>query len=110
MSGVTRQAIDRMGGDILSVTPLGGDRHSLELPLSPPPEQVLARLVAQGASLVSLNPIRDTLEDLFVQQVATADPDRGLSNRGLSNRESRLANHESRTTHRRGGPSGPPEP
>jgi hypothetical protein len=28
---------------------------------------------------VSLNPIRDTLEDLFVRQVTTADADRGLS-------------------------------
>jgi hypothetical protein len=36
--------------------------------------------VAQGASLVSLNPIRDTLEDLFVKRVADADTDRGLAN------------------------------
>ena len=78
VSGVRRDVLDRREG-ILKVTPLGGDRYTLELPLSPPPEQVLSELVAGGASLVSLNPVRDTLEDLFVQKVARADTDRGLS-------------------------------
>ena len=83
VSGVSREVLDRRGGDIVKVTPLGGNRYTLELPLSPPPpQQVLSDLVAQGASLVSLNPIRDTLEDLFVQQVARADADRGLSPAG----------------------------
>jgi ABC-2 type transport system ATP-binding protein len=93
LSGVPRDALDRMGAGVTKVTPLGGDRYTLELPLSPPPEQVLAALVAQGASLVSLNPIRDTLEDLFVRRVATATTDRGLANPGPPDR--------------RGGPSGP---
>jgi ABC-2 type transport system ATP-binding protein len=79
IAGVGREVIDRRGPGILKVTPLGGNRYTLELPLSPPPEQVLAELVAQGASLVSLNPIRDTLEDLFVRKVADADSDRGLA-------------------------------
>ena len=78
LSGLTREAIDRLGSGVMRVTPLGGDRYTLELPISPPPEQVLAALVAGGASLVSLNPIRDTLEDLFVRQVATA-AERGLT-------------------------------
>ena len=34
---------------------------------STPPERVLADLIATGATLVSLNPLRDTLEDFFVQ-------------------------------------------
>jgi hypothetical protein len=67
---------------VIRVTPLGGGRYALELPLAPPPEQVLAALVAQGAALVSLNPIRDTLEDLFVQKVRAAAADRGLSDIG----------------------------
>ncbi|HEY6360356.1 MAG TPA: ABC transporter ATP-binding protein, partial [Vicinamibacterales bacterium] len=79
VSGVARDAIDRMRSCVVKATPLGGDRYALELPLSPPPEQVLASLVAQGASLISLNPIRDTLEDVFVQQVAAANTDRGLT-------------------------------
>jgi hypothetical protein len=40
--------------------------------LTPPPERTLADLVAQGASLVSLTPMRDTLEDFFVRHVSSA--------------------------------------
>jgi ABC-2 type transport system ATP-binding protein len=82
VSGIGRDVIDRMGSSVIRVTPLGGGRYALELPLAPPPEQVLAALVAQGAALVSLNPIRDTLEDLFVQKVRAAAADRGLSDIG----------------------------
>ena len=45
-------------------------RYTLELPLDQPPDRMLAELTAAGASLVSLNPMRDTLEDFFVQRVA----------------------------------------
>jgi ABC-2 type transport system ATP-binding protein len=45
-------------------------RYSLELALDPPPERLLTELIATGASLVSLNPLRDTLEDFFVRRVA----------------------------------------
>ena len=78
MAGLSREAIERIPG-VLRVTQVGVDRYVLELPLTPPPEQLLATCVAHGASLVSLNPIRDTLEDLFVRQVAAAGTDRGLS-------------------------------
>ena len=63
---------------ILRATALGPQRYALELPLTTPPEHVLAELVARGAELVSLTPLRDTLEDFFVRQVATATEDRGL--------------------------------
>ena len=43
----------------------------LELPLDPPPERLLAELAASGAKLISLNPLRPTLEDLFVEQVTS---------------------------------------
>ena len=48
-------------------------RYTLELPLDPPPEQLLAELTAGGAHLVSLNPIRETLEDVFVESVTAPD-------------------------------------
>ena len=48
---------------------IGEGRYVLELPLDPPPETLLADVTAAGAHLVSLNPIRDTLEDFFVEQV-----------------------------------------
>jgi hypothetical protein len=52
------------------VTALGERRYSLELPLEPAPEILLRDLVSGGARLVSLNPIRDTLEDFFIKKVA----------------------------------------
>ena len=48
---------------------IGGGRYQLELPLETPPERLLADVVAAGGRLVSLNPIRETLEDLFVERV-----------------------------------------
>jgi ABC-2 type transport system ATP-binding protein len=65
-------------GRIARATPLGGDRYALELPLSTPPERILADLTAHGAQVVSLNPIRETLEDFYLRQVGAAPADRGL--------------------------------
>ena len=81
LSGISRETLDRAAGSFTRVTVLGPDRFALELPLSPPPERVLAEFLAQGASLVSLNPLRETLEDFFVDQVATATA--ATSERGL---------------------------
>ena len=52
------------------VTPVGHDRYTIELPLDHPPELVLPHLAAGGASIISLNPIRATLEEFFVSRVA----------------------------------------
>ena len=48
---------------------IGAGRFALELPLGTPPEQLLAELVAEGGELVSLTPLRETLEDFFVERV-----------------------------------------
>ena len=56
-------------------------RYQIELPLESAPDRVLTQLAAAGAAVVSLNPIRQTLEDVFVQQVTARDveaTDRGL--------------------------------
>ena len=68
-------------GRVLSYTRIGEGRHALELPLEPSPDRVLADCVAHGGTLVSINPVRDSLEDFFVRQVARADTDRGLETR-----------------------------
>jgi ABC-2 type transport system ATP-binding protein len=47
-------------------------RYSVELSLDHAPERVLADVSALGAQVVSLNPVRDTLEDFFVRRVAEA--------------------------------------
>lgn len=54
------------------VVRLGEGRYTIELTRDAPPDRVLAELAAAGASVVSLNPVRETLEDFFVQQVAAS--------------------------------------
>ena len=51
-------------------SPIGGGRFMLELPSATPPEQLLSELIADGGRLVSINPLRETLEDFFVEKVA----------------------------------------
>ena len=70
IGGVTPEALERLRSRVLKVTPLDTQRYSLELPLEPAPEILLREFLASGASLVSLNPIRDTLEDFFVRNVS----------------------------------------
>ncbi len=53
-----------------SLTRLPNGRHELQLPSDAAPEHVMAQLSAAGARLVSINPVRQTLEDVFVQHVS----------------------------------------
>ena len=58
------------GGVVGRITKISEGRYTLELPLDPPPARFMAELAAAGAVIVSLNPLRETLEDIFVEQVA----------------------------------------
>jgi ABC-2 type transport system ATP-binding protein len=73
VSSVSQSVVDRLRPRLTNVTPLGEGRFSLELPMTAAPEQMLAELAAAGAHVVSLNPVRETLEDFFVQQVKAID-------------------------------------
>ena len=70
VTDVTAELLERHRPRVVRITPLGERRYSLELPLEPAPETLLRDFVAGGARLVSINPIRDTLEDFFVKKVA----------------------------------------
>ena len=48
---------------------LGHGRYTVELPPDAP-DAVLRELAAAGAHVLSLNPVRDTLESYFVSHVA----------------------------------------
>jgi ABC-2 type transport system ATP-binding protein len=76
VSGLRDDGLARIKPRAVHVTPLGDGRFSVELPLSTPPEQIIQELVALGTRIVSLNPLRGTLEDFFVEQVRAADDDR----------------------------------
>jgi ABC-2 type transport system ATP-binding protein len=73
VSGLADGCVPAEGPAVRRVVRIGDHRYQLELPLEPPPERLLAQLTAAGAQLVSLNPVRETLEDFFVEQVTTAD-------------------------------------
>ena len=81
VAGASEALIASLGSRVRRTTRISEGRYTLELPLTPPPEQLLAELTAGGAHLASLNPIRETLEDVFVERVTA--PDALNARRGL---------------------------
>src|SRR5262245_59026604 len=69
VSDTSERAIAALGGRVPRTVRIDEGRYMLELPNESSPDQILAELMAGGAQLVSVNPIRDTLEDFFVRQV-----------------------------------------
>ena len=70
MANVPESAVARIRGTARHVVAIAGDRYVIELPPDGRPEELLRELTAAGAALVSLNPVRETLEDVFVRRVA----------------------------------------
>ncbi|HMF93863.1 MAG TPA: ABC transporter ATP-binding protein [Vicinamibacterales bacterium] len=73
VAGVNDGAVTSLSSRVRRSVRIGEDRYLLELPLDPPPDRLLGELTASGAQLVSLNPIRQTLEDFFVEKVTSAE-------------------------------------
>lgn len=63
-----------IAGRTRRVTQLSGGHTLLELASDIAPEALMNELAGQGARTVSLNPVRETLEDYFVESVAAAAP------------------------------------
>jgi ABC-2 type transport system ATP-binding protein len=80
VAGLASEALARIRPRIRSVTEISPERYTLELALDQPPERLLPELAAGGASLVSVNPVRDSLEDFFVQRVAEVGEGARVSN------------------------------
>jgi ABC-2 type transport system ATP-binding protein len=78
VTAVSEQVLDRVRSRITRATQVGEGRFALNIPPTTMPETLIAELAAAGARVVSLNPIRATLEDLFVEQVKTAADDRRM--------------------------------
>jgi ABC-2 type transport system ATP-binding protein len=70
VADVDERRLAALGSRVRRTVQIGPGRYQLELPAEAPPERLLRELTAAGARLVSLNPIRATLEDFFVEQVA----------------------------------------
>ena len=72
VSNLTPELLARVTPVVRRATEISHGRYTLELPLEQSPDRILSELTAAGATLVSLNPLRDTLEDFFLQRVAEA--------------------------------------
>jgi ABC-2 type transport system ATP-binding protein len=73
------ELLGRLSDQVSKVTQIADRRFSLEVPGAVAPHRVLAELAASGAKLVSVNPIRETLEDYFVRSIADSDNSKPLS-------------------------------
>jgi ABC-2 type transport system ATP-binding protein len=69
VAGVSPVLLDRYRTRFQRATPIAEGRYALELPVDPPPDQLLSDLISAGAHLVSLNPLRETLEDIFIERL-----------------------------------------
>lgn len=79
IAGANPALLAQLRSRLSRVTKIDEDRFALELPTSLQPAAVLADVTSAGATLISLNPVRQTLEDFFVKQVAAAAPAGGRS-------------------------------
>jgi ABC-2 type transport system ATP-binding protein len=73
-SNVSETLQAALGRRARSVTPIADGRLMIDLPADVAPESLITDLVAGGARLVSLQPVRETLEDYFIRQVGAAAP------------------------------------
>jgi ABC-2 type transport system ATP-binding protein len=65
--------VDRIAPRVTRMTALGAGRYQLIVPGDTAPESLIADLNAAGGRLISLNPVRQTLEDFFVQTVRESE-------------------------------------
>ena len=67
MSGIAPATADQLGARTRRITKIAEGRYSLALDAGTRPEPLIADLAAAGASLVSVAPLKTTLEDVFMK-------------------------------------------
>jgi ABC-2 type transport system ATP-binding protein len=70
VSGLPASALATVRARARRVQSIAGDRHVIDLAAVDRPEDIIRELTAHGGTLVSLNPLRETLEDFFIRRVA----------------------------------------
>jgi ABC-2 type transport system ATP-binding protein len=75
VDGLEETGLESLRGAIEGARRIADGRYALELPPEARPEDWLRRVAPLGARVVSLNPLRETLEDFFVRQVTPAGGD-----------------------------------
>jgi ABC-2 type transport system ATP-binding protein len=76
LSEAARQSLTAQARRVTEIAP---GRYSLELNPDAPLDRLLATLSAGGGSLVSLNPLRETLEDVFLRYVGSTETTSGAA-------------------------------
>jgi ABC-2 type transport system ATP-binding protein len=74
VGGITDEVRAMLEPKVVAITPLSHGRYTIQLAPDDKPDRLMAELGARGASVESLLPLRDTLEDYFVQQIGAATP------------------------------------
>jgi ABC-2 type transport system ATP-binding protein len=74
VGGITDEVRAVLEPKVVAITPLSHGRYTIQLAPDDKPDRLMAELCARGASVESLLPLRDTLEDYFVQQIGAATP------------------------------------
>jgi ABC-2 type transport system ATP-binding protein len=74
VANLTAAAANFVAGRARRVTQLSDGHTLLELASDTAPEALMNELAGLGARTISLNPIRESLEDYFVESVAAASP------------------------------------
>ena len=72
VSGVSDELHAALAGKVAELRPLSHGRYTIRIAPDDKPERLMTELSSRGASVESLQPVRDTLEDYFVQQVTAA--------------------------------------
>jgi hypothetical protein len=70
--GLTPEVVSRLAPKLVRTRLIAPGRYSLEMGPDARPEPLVAELAAAGASLLSVTPLRTTLEDVFLARVGDA--------------------------------------
>ena len=74
LAGVSGDAAASLAARGAAATALGDGRYHVVLPSTASSDEAVALAASVGAELVSMNPVRDTLEDFFLAHVQQGPP------------------------------------
>jgi len=76
VTGLAQSDVQRVVPDAIRVTALDGQRCMVELARESPTARVVSDIAAARGSVISLNPLHTTLEEIFVRQVEKTESTR----------------------------------
>ncbi len=82
VASLSDATVARLTAEVKRLTPIADGRYSLEIGQDVRPERVVADLAAAGATLVSVAPLRTSLEDVFLKALESSAPASDVAARG----------------------------